>query len=371
MESRSRSVPPILLSRFHVYPHPSTVIEHVPISGVGARLLRYFDLPLVRYDVPPPPTPLSPASPSPASTSTTPHTLYNPNSKTPTKVLHYNLSTPELPIGPSDLVFTSIYLRPLDPSLTIRSASVFIERRIELHPVYSNANSSTSLYPSTPNAVSESPRDGYFHSAMTSPTSPTSSSLSPPPVPSVNSPEPSSSSRDSRSTYLAPPTQRALTLEVPPPITPSSSTFSVASATPLIQRSASPSSSTHSNNTSADAPSKTLTTTITYADSGAGGFARDFSTGVLSKTVSMQWPKAKSKHVWAMGESIRSELAEVSFWVKVKVCFTALAHICCMFQYLFTSSSLCRRPQLALSHLTLNPARSRSSLRMILTVALL
>lgn len=307
-----------------LHTHFSTVIEHIPISGVGTRLLRYFDLPLIRYDVPQPPTPLSPTSPVPSSPSSTPHTLYHPNAKTPTPVLHYNLSTPELPIGPSDLVFTSIYLRPLDSSLTIRSASVFIERRIELHQVYSNANGSTSLYPSTPNTVSESPRDGYFHSAMTSPTSP-SSSQTPQVVPPVSMSETSSSSRDSRSSrtsYLAPPPQRTLTVEVPPLVTPSSSSFSVASATPLIQRSASPSSSTHSNNTSGDAPCKTLTTTITYADSGAEGFARDYSTGIMSKTVSMQWPKAKSKHVWAMGESIKSELAEVSFWVKAKVCCT-------------------------------------------------
>ncbi|KAK7693261.1 hypothetical protein QCA50_002828 [Cerrena zonata] len=93
-----------------------------------------------------------------------------------------------------------------------------------------------------------------------------------------------------------------------------------------MHRSASPSSSTHSNNTSsADVPEKTLTTTITYADSGAGGFARDYTTGILSKTVSMQWPKAKSKHVWAMGESIKSELAEVSFWVKVKLIVSSSA----------------------------------------------
>ncbi|KAK7693262.1 hypothetical protein QCA50_002829 [Cerrena zonata] len=164
------------------------VIEHVPISGVGSRLLRYFDLPLIRYDVPPPPTPLSPTSPSPASQAATPHTLYHPHPKTPSPqaILDYNLSTPQLPVGPSDLVFTSIYLRPLDPSLSIRSASVFIERRIELHSVYSNANCSGSLYPSTPNTVSESPRDGYFHSAMTSPTSPSPSS--PPVVPSVSMP---------------------------------------------------------------------------------------------------------------------------------------------------------------------------------------
>ncbi|CAL1704204.1 unnamed protein product [Somion occarium] len=306
------------------------ILDHVPISGVGSRLLRYFDLPLVRYDVPPPLPPLSPGSPSPMSHCSTPHILCLPNAKSPTPVLHYNLSTPELPIGPADLVFTSLYLRPLESSLTIRSASVFIERRIDLHSVHSNPNASTSSYAITPDATDDSgsghsPKDGYFHSAMGS------SSNSPAITLSSSVPESSSSSsRRPRTPYLSPPAQRTFTLEVPSTASPSSSSYTVSSITPLIPSSPSPSTpSTQSFSCpppptpTTDAPSKTLTTTITYADSGVGGFAYDASTGIWSKSVSMQWPKSKSRHVWAMGESVKSELAEVSFWVKVKVIVTS------------------------------------------------
>lgn len=60
-------------------------------------------------------------------------------------------------------------------------------------------------------------------------------------------------------------------------------------------------------------------TTITYADAGRSAFAVDSSTGVMTKTVSLQWPKSRSQNVWSMGETFKSEIAEVTFWVKVKV----------------------------------------------------
>ncbi|KAI0080568.1 hypothetical protein K474DRAFT_1573151, partial [Panus rudis PR-1116 ss-1] len=286
------------------------VLEHAPISGVGSRLVRYYDLPLVRFDVPPPLQPLSPTSPS--YPSSTPHVLYHPTSKSPTPVAEYNLSTPVLPIGPSDLVFTSLYFRPLDPSLSVRSASVFIDRRIDLHQVLSNPNGSYSNFPPTPEGMDDdSPRGGYFYPTMGS------TSSSPPLAPSSSAPESSSSSRRPHSPYSAPAAQRSNTLEVPSFASPSASSSSVNSMSPLVPPGL-PSPS-YPPTPNADAPPKTLTSTITYADSGIGGFAFDRTSGVWSKTISLQWPKAKSQNLWAMGESIKSELADVSFWVRVKV----------------------------------------------------
>lgn len=281
--------------------HLLPVLDHVPLVGVGSRLFRCFDLPLIRYDIPPPlPSPPLPTEPP----SSTPHILYHPTMRPHVPVLRYNLSTPALPIGPSDYVFTSIHLRPLNPTVSIRSATVLVERRIDLHNVTSNSQTfsihSSELPPDDIEPPSPSP---------SRPRSSRASASSSPPI-AVSSSMPESSSAVRRSPYSLPSPFSSSTVDTTSP-TPSSSTYTVTS--PLLPHiSNSHSSQSYPPMNPIDVPSKSLTTIIAYADSGVGGFAVDRSTGIWSKTVSLQWPKPRSHFYWAQGETSKSDLADVS-----------------------------------------------------------
>ncbi|KAI0689134.1 hypothetical protein BC835DRAFT_1257834, partial [Cytidiella melzeri] len=113
---------------YRLYWRLEAVLEHASMASVGSRLLKHFDLMLIRYDTPPPlPSPSIAALPFPQTI------LSHATNKPRAPVLHYNLSTPTHPIGPSDLLFTSVFIQPLDPSVSIRSASLLVERRIDLH----------------------------------------------------------------------------------------------------------------------------------------------------------------------------------------------------------------------------------------------
>ncbi|KAI0797814.1 hypothetical protein C8Q75DRAFT_20429 [Abortiporus biennis] len=271
-------------------------LEHVHISGVGSRTLRYSELQMIRFDVPPPLTPPSPTD------SITPFVLYTQSSR-PAPILHYGISTPTQPIGPSDFIFTSVYLRPLDPTASIRSISVLVERRLSLlnAPVYSSGIPvSGSDYVQEGNPPPLPPKD-------IRPSTSSSANHIPLPI-TVSSSMPEQSHRHSPYNFQS---YSSTTLDT---LTPPSSIYSATE--PLLPPSTPPSASTPQ---SENAPPKVLTAAITYADSGRGGFSRDESSGIWSRSVSMQWPKTRSKNVWSMGETIRSELAEVTFWVKVKV----------------------------------------------------
>ena len=312
METRSRYLP-FILPPTHDLAHLFTVLDHVPLVGVGSRIFRCFDLPFVRYDIPPPlPSPSPSPSPSSHHASSTPHTLYHPTFRPRTPVLRYNLSTPVLPIGPSDYVFTSIHLRPLNPAVSIRSATVIIERRIDLHHVTPTSHTFTVHAPDLPpeDPQPPSPIPSRFRSSRSTRPS-TTSTL---PI-SVSSSMPESSAVPRRSPYSFTPNHSSSTIDTAPP-TPSASTYTITS--PLLPP---PPPTPHlpSPSTPVDAPSKSLTSIIAYADSGVGGFAVDHASGVWSKTVSIQWPKPRSHHHWAQGETSRSDLANVTFWVRVKV----------------------------------------------------
>ncbi|KJA20222.1 hypothetical protein HYPSUDRAFT_111166, partial [Hypholoma sublateritium FD-334 SS-4] len=95
------------------------VLHHAPIVGVGARQVRHFELPLVRYDLPPP-RPLAPPQQ---------HETAKPRAPR----IRYSIHPPTGPIGPQDLVSIPIHLQPLDHAVSVRSASVIVERRIVLH----------------------------------------------------------------------------------------------------------------------------------------------------------------------------------------------------------------------------------------------
>ncbi|KAF8626291.1 hypothetical protein AX15_004962 [Amanita polypyramis BW_CC] len=136
------------------------VLVHAPIYGIGSCQVKHFELPLIRYDVPPHvPNPLLPLL-----------DLQTTKPKVPR--IRYCVYSPTAPIGPRDLVSIPIYLQPLDPDVVVRSATLTVERRI----LFKENDRSTSQQLSTP-----------VHSrallASLPPSSTTFSSLSPTIVP--------------------------------------------------------------------------------------------------------------------------------------------------------------------------------------------
>ncbi|KAI0035976.1 hypothetical protein K488DRAFT_13700, partial [Vararia minispora EC-137] len=101
----------------------SSPISHPHIVGVGTRIIKSAELAIIRYGL------LSPS----ASPSTPPYLLVAPTSSKPrAPVLHYRLTVPDSPIGPQDFLSVSVAVQSDNPSVSIRSASLTVERRIEL-----------------------------------------------------------------------------------------------------------------------------------------------------------------------------------------------------------------------------------------------
>ncbi|KAF8201457.1 hypothetical protein BJ912DRAFT_502123 [Pholiota molesta] len=264
------------------------VLHHAPITGVGSRQVRHFELPLVRYDLPAVPRPVSPPCPS----------LDRETAKRGAPRIRYCVSAPKVPIGPLDLVSIPIHLQPLDHGVSIRSASVIVERRIILHDIPPASN--THLHP----PVTLPPPDL------------TSTPLSQPSF--LKSYSPSQSYQELASEPASSSSTLSLGSSVPT-ITPNSifpSTPSLASeTTPLIP------SPAPVPVLPAPPSAKVIVNLIAGAES-SGSFSRD-AHGMWSKTLTLQWPAPKSHSRWAIGESITSELVSVKYFVRAKIVVTS------------------------------------------------
>jgi len=255
-------------------------------------MLRHFELPLIRYDYPPQPsTPSSPIS----------H-LGSQTIKPRAPTVRYRLSVPTTFVGPQDLVSIPISLQPIDPRVSIRSASLIIERRIQLHETIA---SSSNLSPTLPITITPSSSSSHpkSHSAPSS----------------YSSTHENACNMLTNGHHLSPYSSPASTDP-----SPSTSTVWNDEATrPLLSHSPSGLSSfpaTH-------IPSKTITQPVAGVES-SGNFAGD-ENGVWTKTLTLQWPTAKSQSRWAMGETMQSELASVKFIVRVKVRLKILTVVLC------------------------------------------
>ena len=137
-----------IFQEYRAYWRVEAILEHLPIFGVGNRLVKHFELPLLRYDTPtyPPPIPLSPPLPIP---------IQSPKSRLP--IYHCTLSTPppSSPTGPGELISAFIRLQPINPSFSIRSATMTIERRLDLRLPADNL-SAHSASPTPPDVSTES-----------------------------------------------------------------------------------------------------------------------------------------------------------------------------------------------------------------------
>jgi hypothetical protein len=63
---------------------------------------------------------------------------------------------------------------------------------------------------------------------------------------------------------------------------------------------------------------KLVINTLAEAES-SGHFTPDVN-GIWNKTMTLQWPAAKSQSRWAVGETMQSEIVSVRYFVRVKVC---------------------------------------------------
>ena len=257
----------------------SLVLNHVPLSGLGSFQLKHFELPLVRFDIPPHITPsLLPSQPIFRQRTIKP--------RAPT--VRYCFYPPSSPIGPLDLVSIPVFLAPLDDTVSIRSATVIIERRLQLNEVngQSSPHSLTNPAPQISQSCSSLP---FF--------SPTSSYQELPALYNNNTSIISGSS--SNNTITTYPSAVSVTSETQALLHPPQS------------------------HTLPPTPSKIITTPIVGAES-SGPFVRD-DQGVWNKTLTLQWPAAKSHSRWAIGETIQSDLASVKFFIRIKVRSTSIS----------------------------------------------
>lgn len=240
--------------------------------------------------------------------------------------VRYRLSVPTTSVGPQDLVSIPISLQPIDPRVSIRSANLIIERRIQLHETVANPSPTLPITITPSSSSSSTPSHPKSHSA------------------------PSSYSSTHENVYHTITNSNHLSPYSSPPSTdpsPSTSTVWNDEATrPLLPHSPSGLSSfpaTH-------IPLKTITQSIVGVES-SGNFAGD-ENGVWTKTLTLQWPTAKSHTRWAMGETMQTELASVKFIVRVKVRLKILFVVLCFINILSRSSYPHRQ--------ALNPSISRS-----------
>ncbi|KAH8117491.1 hypothetical protein DFH11DRAFT_1817426 [Phellopilus nigrolimitatus] len=275
---------------YRVFWRIEAVINHAPVFGVGSRKLKSYEIPLVRYD-----THVQRRDPLP------PSTRFLTTQKYRAPMIRYQLLTPTAPVAPLDIVTIPLMLHPADSAVIVRSASLIVERRIELsetaqmpspYPPERRGSASPNpsphlTSPSEGNSSSGSTLHGFSYDRtgdrgrLGESSTNTLQSLSPPPTESFAS---FSSLPNAHSTQ---------------------SFSSVAEQRPLITP------------VMTDLPAKTVSLTVAHVDS-TGAFTKD-SSGMYSKSLTLQWPASKSNSHWAMGETMQTEMIRIRFFIHVKI----------------------------------------------------
>ncbi|KAI0049710.1 hypothetical protein FA95DRAFT_1556590 [Auriscalpium vulgare] len=237
---------------YRVFWRVEAVIAHPYVVGLGARQVKTADLTVLRYGEPSAQPPL----PTPA-----PFLLPRQTSKLRAPVLRYHVGVPIQQIGPDDLLSVSITLSALDSSVNVRSASLTVERRIQIREP-----------PLSPDL-------------LLSPPPPDSPSLAPP----------------------YPPASSTYTLD--------SIASSAHSRTPLF--------ATPHDHDPDSSPLKLITHIVAGTESTSGRFVRDPATGLWSRTLTLQWPAPRSTNRWSVGETMDTDMVRIGFFVKVKLVVTS------------------------------------------------
>jgi len=228
---------------------------------VGFRQFKYFELPLIRYDLPVPhplPTPCSSALLTSITTKSRGHPL------------RYRVLVPPCPIGPLDIITIQLIVQPLDASVSIRSASALVERRIHLSDaLVTSPSTDPPLLPAFSNGIPES-------------------------SPSTLDPSIGASIQDLHAAS-------------------SVSLYSDSSSRPILQN------HSHTQDDAMPYPShdRAITHIVAHSQSSAS-FIRD-SSGVWRQNLTFSWPDNKSNSRWSVGETLQTEMVAIKFFLRVKV----------------------------------------------------
>ena len=244
--------------------------------------MRSYDLTLTRYDFPEPlPSPESPylAHP-PKDPDTFLHTFQPSGPLAHLPPCQYRITLPSTPIGPSSLLPVALALRlpaPANaPPLALHSVSVVLERRMDFYEA-SGTQSAPELLSgtatTTPEASPAPSRTSFRSTASTVATHSPSSSLS-------------------NVTLTGFGVGRKRSAGAPPP---------------------------------AVLPAKSLPSTIATAESTLGGSVRRSSSGSsrAELTIDLAVPPRPPPSQWPLGETMRTDLASIAFYVRVKVAVVA------------------------------------------------
>lgn len=190
----------------------------------------------------------------------------------------------------------SIHILPEEPNVSIRSATVVVERRIQFNDSNSPASplTSSAFFSNTASHLHISSSSAIPIPKSTS----TSSLISYAPTSSFQNPHP----------HSLPSTKSFAT----PVNSGYASSVSLANDTrPLLPQPKDRSDSSES------LAAKSIVLPIAGSES-SGPFART-EKGIWSKTLTVQWPSAKPSSRWGIGETIHSDLVSIRFFARVKV----------------------------------------------------
>ncbi|KAG2158446.1 uncharacterized protein EDB93DRAFT_670069 [Suillus bovinus] len=254
------------------------VVNHAPIPGVGSRLLKHYDLYLIRHDLPGNASPPSPVTPPPTSY------LSSLTTKSRGPSLRYRIILPTKPVGPLDIVSLQVTVQPLDSAVSIRSATAVVERRIQFSelPTLPSGTSTPSAPTLSSHSYLASSRESNSHNHHSI---------------AANSYDPTSAASSSND------------------LSHLSSTSSLISDTrPLLPQQQSPVPST-----SQATYTNERTTTHIYAHlESSHRFTRD-STGTWRQTLTFSWPDASPSSRWTVGETLQTGMVSIRFFIRVKL----------------------------------------------------
>ncbi|KAI6022709.1 hypothetical protein EDC04DRAFT_2900670 [Pisolithus marmoratus] len=244
---------------YRIFWRVEAALNHVPIAGVGSRQVKYFELPLIRHDLP--------THHSPSMTAPSPwHTTHLSTLRSRGVPLRYRILVPQNPVGPLDIVTIQLAVQPLDQSVSIRSASALVERRIYFSEIPSISHPLTDSIPAL-----------------------SLSNCSPELYPGIGV-----SSQDLQAAS-------------------SSSLYSDCSSRPLL---------TNHPHTPDDVPSfpssdRAITHIFAHSET-SKHFIRD-ADGIWKQSLIFSWPETKSSSRWSVGETMQTEMVTVKFLLRVKL----------------------------------------------------
>ncbi|OAX36607.1 hypothetical protein K503DRAFT_772352 [Rhizopogon vinicolor AM-OR11-026] len=255
------------------------VLNHAPIPAVGSRLLKHYDLHLIRHDLPgmiSPPSPVTPTS-----------YISSLSTKSRGPSLRYRISLPTKPVGPLDIVSLQVTVQPLDPAVSVRTATAVVERRIQFseHPISSPSGPSTSSAPiSSSHSHSMTNQESHPHGRH---------------FVAMHSGDITSAESSSNDLHC---------------LSSSSSVMSDNDARPLLPHHQSPVPNASPLNNA----SERITTHIFAHLESSHRFNRD-STGTWHQTLNFSWPDTRPSSRWAVGETLQTSMASVRFFIRVKL----------------------------------------------------